>query len=200
MLRLTVAACPKRRSLLACACLVACGATPPPITAEPVPSTDRDPPTWARATTTEGATGEPAALTISGGAEQARALFTTLVLAIRDGNEAGIAALLAERVVHAQPSVTHTTWTRAGLTLQILAGAAAGHVEPDVPFAELIDAGTIQVMDVQTHFEGQAPSGIDAGDQVVLFSPSALGRRLLAGLGSRMLVVRPGPTPLVIAR
>ena len=73
-------------------------------------------------------------------------------------------------------------------------------VEPDVPFAELIDAGTIQVMDVQTHFEGQVPSGIDAGDQVVLFSPSALGRRLLAGLGSRMLVVRPGPTPLVIAR
>jgi hypothetical protein len=180
--------------------LVACGAAPAPIVAEPVPSTDRDPPSWTPSAQLEPRTGEPVALAPSEGAEQARALLVTLVLAVRDGNEAGIEATLAERVAHAQTGLARTTWTRGTLARQILAGAAASHVDPDASFESLIDPATIRVVDVGSQYEGLPPTSVQATDAVLLFTPTALGRRLLAGLGSSSLVVRPGPTPVIVAR
>lgn len=194
-----MAASPER-ALWLTAVLVACGAAPPPIVDEPVPATDRDPPTWTPHASSEGHTGEPAAVVLSGGAEQARALLTTLVLAIRDDGEAAIEATLAERVAHAQPGLGHTTWTRGALARQLIAAAAASHVEADTPFEELVDPATIVVEDASAHFEGPLPTDVAPSDQVVSFTPTALGRRLLAGLGSTSLVVRPGPTPLLVAR
>ncbi len=195
-----MAAFPEYRAWLGVALLAACGSAAPPITDERVPSTDRDPPTWVPSATSEGQTGEPVAVSLSGGAEQARALLTTLVLAIRDDNETALAATLAERVAHAQTGLARTTWTRAALARQMLAAAAASHVEADAAFETLIDPASIRVLDALTHFEGTVPASVDPSDQVVSFTPTALGRRLLAGLGSNAIVVRPGPTPLVIAR
>lgn len=180
--------------------LLACGAAPPPITDEPIPATDRDPSTWTPTSTREGHTGEPSTLSLSGGQEQARALLLALVVAVRDGNVNAIEATLAERVAHAQVGLARTTWTRAALARQILAGAAASHVEADATFESLIEPATIRVLDVATHFEGVIPPGVEPTDEVVVFTPTALGRRLLAGLGASALVVRPGPTPHIIAR
>lgn len=180
--------------------LVGCGAERPPITPEPIPATDRDPPAWTPSASVEGHTGEPVALAPSGGAEQARALFTTLVLALRDGSESAIAATLAERVGQTQVGLGRTTWTRGVLARQMLAAAAGSHVEADVPFDALVDPATLVVREAATHFEGALPPSVAPGDQVVTFVPTALGRRLLAGLGSTTLVVRPGPTPVVVAR
>lgn len=177
-----------------------CGAARAAIVDEPTPATDDDPPTWSPPAAREGQTGEPLALTLTGGAEQARALLVALVLAIRDGNESAIGALLAERVSHVQSGLARTTWTRPALARQILAGAAASHVEPDAPFDTLVDPVTIQVGDVGAQLEGPYGPGIEPGDQAVVFTPTPAGRRLLAGLGSTTLVVRPGPTPLLVAR
>jgi len=182
------------------ALLAACGGSPPPLADEPVPATDRDPPTWVPTARSEGRTGEPAALAISGGAEQARSLLVQLVLAIRDGNESAIEASLAERVSHAQSGLARTTWTRGTLARQIVAAAAASHVEMDATFDSLIDPATIHVVDASAQFESGLPPSVSPTDVVILFTPTAEGRRLLAGLGSATLVIRPGPTPVVIAR
>jgi hypothetical protein len=184
----------------ALACLAACGAAPPPITDEPVPSTVRDPAPWTPAAAIETTTGEPAALTPSGGVEQTRELVRSLVLAIRDGDGAAITASLADRITHAQPGIGHTTWTRETIVEQMLAGAAAAHVEADTPFEELIDPATIRVTDASTYYRGTFPAGVADTDQVVQFAPTALGRRLLAGLGTGTVVVRPGPSAVIVAR
>jgi hypothetical protein len=140
------------------------------------------------------------ALTVSSGAEQARALLVRLVLAIRDGSDTAIEALLAERVIHAQGGLGRTTYARGALAHQLIAAASVSHVDADTPFEALVDPATIQVIDAHTHFAGTFPAGIDPSDEVILFAPTALGRRLLAGLASTALVVRPGPAPVVIAR
>lgn len=148
----------------------------------------------------EGHTGEPVAISLSGGAEQARALVVALVLAIRDGNETAIEAALADRVAHAQSAMAWASWTRSQLARQMIAAAAVSHVELDTPFDALVNPATLSVVDAATYFEGPVPAGVESSDQVVSFTPTALGRHLLAGLGSSALVVRPGPTPRVVAR
>ncbi len=180
--------------------LAACGGAPPPIPDEPIPATDRDPPSWTPAPVIEGRTGEPVALELSGGSEQARALLRALVLAVRDQDETAVEAALAERVAHAQATALRTTWTRNALARQILAAAAASHVDEHTSFEQLVEPATIRVVEASAHYADALPSEVRAGDVVVLFQPTALGRRLLAGLATSLLVVRPGPTPLVVAR
>lgn len=137
---------------------------------------------------------------LSGGDEQARGLLVSLVLAVRDGRETDLEALFAERVAHTQGGLTRTTWTRASILRQVLAAASVVRVDPDLPFEELVDPATIQVGDVAVALEGPLPAGVEPADRLITFTPTTLGRRLLSGLGSTALVVRPGPTPLVVAR
>ena len=181
---------------LACAC----GSAPPPIVETRAPSTAHDPPTWSPHVSTETTTGEPSALAPSGDAEQARGLLRSLVIAIRDGDVTSIEEAFADRIVHAQPSITRTTWTRASVVEQIVAGAAAAHVEPGTTFDELIDPATVRIADAASVYGATLPTDVAPSDQVVQFAPSALGRRLLAGLGTSALVIRPGPSPVIVAR
>ncbi|MFO0681306.1 MAG: hypothetical protein U0234_04605 [Sandaracinus sp.] len=185
----------------AAALLIAgCASAPRPLADEPIPATDRDPPSWTPAASAEGHGGEPVALSLSGGSEQARALLRRLVLAVRDRDETAVSTSLAEHVGHAQPTALRSTWTRAALARQILTAAAASNVDEHAAFDALIDPETIQVLEASAHYAGHLPSGVDPSDVVVTFQATALGRRLLAGLAASLLVVRPGPTPLVVAR
>src|SRR5262249_42153302 len=101
---------------------------------------------------------------------------------------------------HGPSGLARTTWPRDTLARQILAGAAASHVEPDASFESLVDPATIRVLDARAHFEGVMPAGVLPTDAVLLFTPTAEGRRLLVGLGSSAIVVRPGPEPVIVAR
>jgi hypothetical protein len=146
-----------------------------------------------------GHTGAPVALVLRGGDEQARDVVVALVLAIAAGDEAEVARWLAERVSHAQGGALHTSWTRAVLARQLVQGAASSALDPDATFESLVLPETMRVIDAGTHFTAGRPDGIDATDEVVLFTPTAIGRRVLAGLGG-IVVVRPGPEPLVVGR
>ena len=190
------------RSLLALAlALTACGARPLPID-EPVPATDGDPSSYVPAPSAAPHTGEPVGIVLSGGDELARQVLVAVVLAMRDGDEAGIARLLAGRVGHASGTgALRTTWPRATLAHQLAVSAAASHVDLDAPFESLVEDGTVRVVPAAEHFtDATRPEVVDPSDLVVLFTPTALGRRALSGLATGVLVVRPGPEPTIVAR
>ncbi len=138
---------------------------------------------------------------VSGGEEQARQVLVGLVLAMRDGDEAFIARMLSERIGHAGGTgAARTTWPRGSIAHQLAVGAAASHLDPDATFESLVDPATIRVTPAAAQFTSGLPAGVAVTDLVVLFSPTALGRRALAGLSGGVIVVRPGPDPIIVAR
>jgi hypothetical protein len=183
---------------LLCA-LAACGAPTRPLAETPVPSTDRDPAPFLPGPSAFARTGEPVGLTVSGGEEQARQLLVRLVLAMRDGDEPEITRMLAERIGHAA-GAAQTSWTRGTMAHQLAIGAGASHLDPDAPFETLVDPTTIRVSTASAHFTAGLPAIVLATDLVVLFQPTTIGRRALSGLASGVIVVRPGPEPIVVAR
>ncbi len=181
--------------------LAACGGAPAPPAETPVPSSARDPAPHFPPPSSFARTGGPVGLVVSGGEEQARQLFVSLVLAMRDGDEAEIARMLAERVGHAAGTgAVHTTWPRGTMAHQLAVSTGSSHLDPDAPFESLVDPTTLRVTAAASHFRAGLPAGVAPTDLVVLFVPTAIGRRALGALAAGVVVVRPGPDPLVVAR
>lgn len=188
-------------SVVVASALVACGAATPPPADTPVPSSHRDPAPYFPSPVSTARTGAPVGLMVSGGEEQARQLLVTLVLAMRDGDEAEIAGMLAERIGHAGGSgAARTTWPRSSMAHQLAVGSGVSHLDPDATFESLVDPTTIRVSAASSHFTSGLPASVAPTDLVVLFQPTTIGRRALAGLAGGVIVVRPGPEAVVVAR
>lgn len=186
--------------------LAACGAAP--TTREtPPPSTWRDPPPRSPPADPAAVAGEPTGALLAGGTESARALVVDLLEALRADDAEAAERTLAERVESAAPlrsGTPRTATPRGTLVRHWLTLARSAHLSPSTPLAELVDPGGLTVEPAGHHYdEDDRPSAVDATDLVVRFTVTDAGRRTFAGLapgGVGVLIVRPGPAPLIIAR
>lgn len=140
------------------------------------------------------------------GREQAHELVVSLVQALADEDEVRLTELLAPRLGRAVPvvEVWHAPVERSVFVRQLLASVRAARLTPGTLASDLIEPNSMQVEAVADAFApGTLPREVVPTDLLVRFRIAPAGRRALAALGASgaaQLIVRPGRSPVVVAR
>lgn len=152
--------------------------------------------------------GRPSGLSLRGGRDVAHDVLLALVDAIVLSDASRLSRLFAERV----GQLTHGTGTELGLSRTgtergalvrqaLLAARAARLTGRETP-SLLIAPGSIEIR-MLSELGVPLPPDAEPTDLLVRFRTTALGRRALGSVapgGEGALLVRPGATPLIVAR
>jgi hypothetical protein len=193
--------------------LAACGGGARPAVREPLPSTHRDPPSHVprpvaspAASPTVEASGAIVGIAASGGEDQARELLVALVTAIREGDAPAIVQISAPTLARAAIPQARPIGAPA-LAQQLVVQARLHQLRPDARFEDLVEPSSVRTEDVRAAFPGGVPPHLGAGDVIVRFALTPLGRRAMGtfatttstGEARGAIVVRPGEDPRIVA-
>lgn len=182
---------------------IGCGAPGAAPAGALLPPSDRDPLPFTPAPQTEGRTGETVALAAAGGEDQARRLLSSLLAAVRDGDERALDSLLADPVAQILRPETAPR-PRDAVVRHIVRFARRSIIQPDVGVDELVDLANVRASRAAQFFEGrELPAGTRATDVVLEVPLLDAGRaplQTLLGWHLRgAMIVRPGRDPRIVA-
>jgi hypothetical protein len=171
---------------------------------EAAPPTDRDPPTHTPRPAARGHTGDISSVATAGGYDQAKSVAVRFILAMRDGDEPTLTALLADPLGRALPRVATPNRQRSAVVRELVSARQRTNLGSEAPLESLIDPATLEVQPLSRHQAGRAlPSGFSGSDLVVSFLLAAQGRQhFRAHLGwtaHGVLVIRTGSEPQILA-
>ena len=193
-----------RRGVLLVFLASGCGSSPSLRAPEAEIVTDRDPLPYTPPPSAAPTTGQPVGIAVASRHEEARAVATQLLRAIRDGDEGVLSALLADPVLTVFPRLGAGARSRAELLERILRHPQRGLLTPETPIEELGDLAQLEVASLaQEESRGPMPSSFDESDLLVTFPLGPTGTRALRALigwpSRGGFVLRLGTPPVIVA-
>ncbi len=166
------------------------------------PSSSLDPEPWAPEPGDNARTGEPTAVAIAGGEQQAQAVALRVLEAIRDADDRLLNRMLEARISRLQPRPSAAQVPREALVEASIRSPRRGSLGPQSPLSEYFQLDQMRMQPLSVVMP-QVPNGLEGSDILVYIPLTRAGRTifrfLVPGWSHRgSVLVRTGVDPRVV--